>query len=159
MTNRHTKELKYMLWQHGLDYSKILKSLSDSYRIRDHNHLVHKWTLNWPNDWAVVRVLICTVHLTVCYYHITYSFQSKSTLDICLNVKKLLTWNRHDIWSLSDCNGTRTRNHLVRKRTLNHLAKPWRTPWPNWLNVPLQSLKLQISHLLRATSSLTFRQI
>ena len=24
---------------------------------------------------------------------------------------------------LSDCNGTRTHNHLVRKRTLNHLAK------------------------------------
>ena len=25
--------------------------------------------------------------------------------------------------SLSDCNGNRTHNHLVRKRTLNHLAK------------------------------------
>ena len=25
--------------------------------------------------------------------------------------------------SLSDCNGTRTHNHLVRKLTLNHLAK------------------------------------
>ena len=25
--------------------------------------------------------------------------------------------------TLSDCNGTRTHNHLVRKRTLNHLAK------------------------------------
>ena len=24
---------------------------------------------------------------------------------------------------LTDCNGTRTHNHLVRKRTLNHLAK------------------------------------
>ena len=24
---------------------------------------------------------------------------------------------------LSDCNGIRTHNHLVRKRTLNHLAK------------------------------------
>ena len=24
----------------------------------------------------------------------------------------------------SDCNGTRTHNHLIRKRTLNHLAKP-----------------------------------
>ena len=27
------------------------------------------------------------------------------------------------ISALSDCNGTRTHNHLVRKRTLNHLAK------------------------------------
>ena len=28
-----------------------------------------------------------------------------------------------NIWSLSDGNGIRTHNHLVRKRTLNHLAK------------------------------------
>ena len=39
----------------------------------------------------------------------------------CLNNKKLLAQNRRDIWSLSDSNGIRTHNHLVRKRTLNHL--------------------------------------
>ena len=33
------------------------------------------------------------------------------------------TQNRHNIWSLSDCNGTRTHNHLVHKWTFNHLAK------------------------------------
>ena len=54
--------------------------------------------------------------------------------------------------ALSDCNWTRTQNHLVRKRTLNHLAK-------FWVRVQLQSLKLQISRLLRARSSLTFRQL
>ena len=41
-------------------------------------------------------------------------------------------WNMHRIrksrfqtihGSLSDCNWTRTQNHLVRKRTVNHLAK------------------------------------
>ena len=41
----------------------------------------------------------------------------------CLNVKEPLAWNRRDIWSLSDSNGIRTHNHLVRKRTLNHLVK------------------------------------
>ena len=41
----------------------------------------------------------------------------------CLNVKELLAQRRRDIWNLSDCNGTRTHNFLVRKRTLNHLAK------------------------------------
>ena len=46
---------------------------------------------------------------------------------------------------LSDCNGTRTHNHIVRKRRLNHLAK--------------QSLKLQILCLFRARISLTFRQL
>ena len=43
--------------------------------------------------------------------------------NICLNVKELPARNKRDIWSLSDCNGIRTHNHLVRKRTLNHLAK------------------------------------
>ena len=41
----------------------------------------------------------------------------------CLNVKELLAQSRHEIWSLSDCNWTQTHNHLVRKRTLNYLAK------------------------------------
>ena len=61
--------------------------------------------------------------LCVCSYHVTYAFQSESTLYSCLNVKELFAWNRCQIWSLSDCNGTRTHNHLVHKRTLNHLAK------------------------------------
>ena len=79
---------------------------------------------NWPNDWAVLWVLFCTVYLTVCFYHVTYDFQSESTLYSCLNVKELLARSRRHIWRLSHCKGTRNYNHLVRKRTLNHLAKP-----------------------------------
>ena len=64
------------------------------------------------------------IRLAVCYYHVTYyTFQNESTLYSCLNVKELLARNRRDIWSLSDCNGIRTYNHLVRKQSLNHLAK------------------------------------
>ena len=69
---------------------------------------------------------------------------------------------------ISDCNKTRTHHHLVRKETLNHLAKlaslaEWlsvrlQTKW-QWVRVLLQSLKLQISRLFRAGSSLTFRQL
>ena len=29
---------------------------------------------------------------TVCSYHVTYAFQSESTLYSCLNVKELLAW-------------------------------------------------------------------
>ena len=61
--------------------------------------------------------------MTVCSCHVTYAFQSESTIYSCLNVKELLAWNRLEIWSLSDYNWTRTHNHLVLKRTLNHLAK------------------------------------
>ena len=65
--------------------------------------------------------------LTVCSYHVTYEFQRESTLYSCLNVTELLARSRCEIWSLSDCNWTRTHNHLVHKRTLNRLAI--------WLNV------------------------
>ena len=41
----------------------------------------------------------------------------------CLNIKELLAQNRRNIWSLSDCNGTQTHNHLVCKRTLYYLVK------------------------------------
>ena len=54
----------------------------------------------------------------------------------------LKTWSKMII--LGDSNGIWTHNHLIRKRTLNHLAILW--------------LKLQIWRLLRARSSLTFRQ-
>ena len=80
------------------------------------------WPIS-PNDWAVCWVLFCTVHLTVSSSHLTYAFQSESTLYNYLNVKELLAQNRRKFWKLSDCNWTRSQNHLVRKRTLNHLPK------------------------------------
>ena len=61
--------------------------------------------------------------LTVCYYHVTYAFQSESTLYSSLNVKELLDQSRPNIWSLCDSNRIQTHNHLVHKRTLNQLAK------------------------------------
>ena len=60
---------------------------------------------------------------TVCSFHVTFTFQSVSTLSSCLNVKELLARCRRGIWSLNDCSWTRTHNHLVYKRTLNHLTK------------------------------------
>ena len=73
--------------------------------------------------------------LAVCSCHVTYTFQSESTLYSCLNVKELVARSRWEIWCLSDCNLTRTQNHLVRKRTLNHLAN-----WPNDLTKWLSQL-------------------
>ena len=91
--------------------------------------------INWMKD----------KFLTVCSCHVTYAFQGESTFYSCLNVKELLAWSRRKIWSLSDCNWTRTHNRLVRKRTLNHLAKlaKWlsvrlRTKWL-WIQVQFQS--------------------
>ena len=62
------------------------------------------------------------ISLTKYYYHVTCQYQNESTLYSCLNVKELLARNRPHIWSLSDNNGIRTHNQLVRKRTLNHCS-------------------------------------
>ena len=68
------------------------------------------------------RFSTCHINfLTVCSCHVTYAFQSESTIYSCLNVKELLARSRCEIWSLGDCNWTRTQNHLVRKRTLYHV--------------------------------------
>ena len=67
--------------------------------------------------------LLWTIFRVACSCHVTCAFQSESTLYSCLNLKELLAWSRREIWSLSDCNWTWTQNHLVRKRTLDHLAK------------------------------------
>ena len=100
--------------------------------------------------------------------HVTYTFQSESTLHSCLNVKELLAWSMHEIWSLSDCNWAQTHIYLVHKQTLNHLAKltslaKWLSAhlWTKglWVRVQLQLLKLPISRLLWARSFLTFKQL
>ena len=77
----------------------------------------------WPYHWAVIWVLFCTLHLTVCFYYVTYAFQSESILNSCLNVKELLPQIRRQIWSLSGRNWTQTQKHLVRKQKLNHFDK------------------------------------
>ena len=51
------------------------------------------------------------------------SFRVNLRSIVYLNVMELLAWNRRNIWSLNGSKGFRTQNHLVRKRTLNHLAK------------------------------------
>ena len=110
---------------------------------------------NAPRKIVLLDFWFCLLFF-ICFYHVTYAFQSVSTLCICLNAKELLAQNRRHIWSLSDCNGNRTQNHLVRKQTLNHLAKlaslaKWlsvrlRTNWL-WIRVSLQSLKhLIVAH-------------
>ena len=58
-----------------------------------------------------------------------YAFQNESTVSIYLNVKELHAQSRREIWILSNCNWTRTHNHLVHQEMPNHLAK-----LANWLS-------------------------
>ena len=57
---------------------------------------------------------------TVCSCHVTYAFQSESTLYSCLNVKELFARSRLEIWSSSDCNWTRPRTTLF-ESSCSHL--------------------------------------
>ena len=100
-------------------------------------------TINLSITQKFIYMTIKTI-MSVSSCHVTYTFQSESTLSSCLNVRELLAQGRRKIWYLSDCNWIRTQNHLVRKRTLNRLAK-WlsvclQTKW-FWLRVQLQLLK------------------
>ena len=74
--------------------------------------------------------------LTVCSCHVTYAFESESTLYSCLNVKELLARSRREIWRWSDCNWTRTQASLVK-----WLSVRLRTKW-FWVRVQLQEFCL-----------------
>ena len=123
--------------------------------------MVFEPTSIFLNDWAVLWVLICMVHLIVCYCRVVYAFQSESILHSCLNNKELLARNRHGIWNLSASNGIWTHNNLVCKRTLNHLAKL--VSLAKWLSFRLQNkwLWVRISHIfaVEALSHLALIQL
>ena len=70
---------------------------------------------------------ICTMHLTVCSYHVTYAFQSESTLYSCLNVKELLAWSRQlFVYELSGCGFKSCCSHLnFRYRACFEHGVPW----------------------------------
>ena len=80
--------------------------------------------LNWSSPVLIIFVWFTRFfQMTVCSCHATYAYQTESTLYSCLNVKEPLARSKYKVWSLSDCNWNLTQNHLVRKRTLNHLDK------------------------------------
>ena len=106
-----------------------------------------------------LKTKLISAFMIVCSCHVTYVFQSESTLYSCLDVKGLLSQNRREIWSLSDCHWTRTQNHSVRKRTLNHLAKlakllsvRLQSKW-FWVRVQLQLLWLLLIFASSAVST------
>ena len=94
-------------------------------------------TLFKKSKWFCTERLL---QLTVCSYYVTKKFQNESTRYSCLNFKELLTGNRRHIWSLSDCNGTRSHNHFVQERRINYLDKLLQfAKLAKWLSVRLQT--------------------
>ena len=108
-------------------------------------HINYTWNIIfifWANDLNYLYVIIMW----------RTSFRVNPHFIVCLNFKELLARSRHHIWNLSDSNGIRTHKDLVRKRTLNHLAKL--ASLAIWLNVRLRTKWLWVRVLL---SHLNFR--
>ena len=59
------------------------------------DELKHNFIGVFPSD-RTLKFLKIT-EMTVCFYHVTYAFQSESTLYSCLNVKELLARSRREI--------------------------------------------------------------
>ena len=99
-------------------------------------------------------------NLTVCYHHVMYEFQCAFTLYSCLNFQELLAQNRRHIWNVSDSNWILAHNHLLRKRTLNHLAKlayflnDWVVLWVLICTVPLTVCYYHVTYEFQSESSL-----
>ena len=67
-------------------------SLSDSNGIRTHNDLVCKQTLN--DRWALLWVLICTVHSIVCYYAHVYELSGYGFKSCCCHLHNRYVENK-----------------------------------------------------------------
>ena len=70
-------------------WSSIKDKINPGIKIKDYD----KFRFNSNIDLPVNTIL----ELTVCFYHVTYAFQSESTLYSCLNVKELLARSRREI--------------------------------------------------------------
>ena len=101
---------------------------------------IHRVEWPWLGSDAIFyifRFLVMNEMVFIIKY-VMYAFENESTLCSCLNVKELRAQNRHNIWSLSDSNGTQTHNHLVHKQTLCELLSVWCI----WLYVIIMSQTL-----------------
>ena len=94
---------------------------------------------------AFQRLLFCLCVLIVSHMHFRVNLHIMQLPDY-----QGTGWsNRHDIWSLRNCNRIWTHSHLVHKRTVNHLTKL--TSLAKWLSLRLQTKQLWVQTLLQST--------
>ena len=106
MSEKYKKTCTYLNYvEHFLN---LASTVTGSNEIRAHNQLVHKQILNHLaklpfNGWAVLWDFICTLHLSICYYHVTYCFRvNLNTLYSCLNTAYKLKFFIKDFSSKCD---------------------------------------------------------
>ena len=112
---------------------------------------------NWLNDWAALQVLTCSVHLTVCSYHVTCACQSESTCACQSESTLLVAWMSRNslvetatIWSLSDSN-PQPLSLWTNTQQFTKLAK-----WLSWIVSTICKVRLTI-YSYRVTRVTHFR--
>ena len=105
----------FISWFHvslkGLSYclNWNLFFLRSSYSIWSFVTLKSKLVASERKWWLCLIRFLKLSHMTVCSYHVTYTFQSELTLYSCLNVKERLARSRREIWSLVTATGLEPR--------------------------------------------------
>ena len=152
--------------------TQFLKRWSNQWRDSNSQPLSSK-TNTQPFSHTSQIIELCCEYLSVlCFWlHVIImsrtSFRMNLRSMVCMNIKETLARSRRYICRLSDSNGIRIHNHLLGKRTLDHLvklAKCLNCVVSNYLYSAFDCIlllyhvpKLQIWRLLRVRSSLTFR--
>ena len=101
---------------------------------------------------------ICTVHLTVCFYHVTNAFYRKSTLYSCLKVKKLLARNRRIVTATGP---EPTTTYFANEHTtiLPNWANDWAVLWVSMYTVHLTVYYYHVTYALKSESFTYFEDI
>ena len=115
---------------HGTPCSKQPPYLKFKWQQRETNpQPLSLWTNTQPFSQTGQMIELCCKYLSIWCIWLYVIFASHTGFRVnlhsivCVNVKELLAWSRRHIWSLFDSNRIPTHNHLVYRRTLNHLAK------------------------------------
>ena len=64
---------------------------NSDFHLKDRKSLAVETAVLWNTPYYILKNLI------ICFYHVTYAFQSEYTPLSCLNVKELPARNRRDI--------------------------------------------------------------
>ena len=101
-SDKHVPLKKEVLWANQTPYmtQALTKAIMRRFQLQTKyfkNNKVTIFHLKNENFCSKLYKKVRNIMMTVCSYHVTYGFQSESTLYSCLNVKELLARSRRKI--------------------------------------------------------------
>ena len=144
------------------DMNKTYNQMHRTDKYWQHSSMI--WPV-WPNGWVFVYELSGCGNEPRCN-HLIFKCGACFEQGVPWHLGNCRVWIHSQTRPWRDKNIQRNGPYIsVLKTQLNHLASLakwlsvlWRSKWL-WVQDPLQPLNIEIWHLLRARSSLTFRQL